>query len=137
MAKLQPPRNDGAYQAGDDRVLFKIDELTPINIAGPYGETIGPLIEGEEIQFGVMQIKNGTEPHYHPNEQFIYLVSGEATMTIDGKELKLKKGSVAYIPPNQIHSFYATSDEPCEIVTCKDMRFGILGIGAADHPDSK
>ena len=49
---------------------------------------------------------NGTVPrHFHPGEEFLYVIEGSAVHVEEGKEdLTLKAGGAYVIPPQAIHS---------------------------------
>lgn len=42
--------------------------------------------------------------HRHPQEQVTYVISGDFSFMIDGKEHPLEPDSVVVLPPNLIHS---------------------------------
>lgn len=44
-------------------------------------------------------------PHYHPGEEFLYLIEGSARHIVKGEsERMLTAGASAVIPPNAIHA---------------------------------
>ena len=49
---------------------------------------------------------NGTVPlHYHPGEEFLYIIEGTATHREEGKDdMSMKAGDTYAIPPNAKHS---------------------------------
>lgn len=54
--------------------------------------------------------------HFHPTEEFLYVVSGSVYLKIKGQEDKLLKAGTAHkIPAKEVHSA-ATKDEPSEII---------------------
>lgn len=48
--------------------------------------------------------------HQHPQEQIIYILSGSARVTLEGKDYILKSGEVLVIPSNAFHSLEALED---------------------------
>jgi oxalate decarboxylase/phosphoglucose isomerase-like protein (cupin superfamily) len=44
------------------------------------------------------------EPHRHNSDEFYYLLSGEARMTIAGEEREIGPGDLVHIPRNAVHS---------------------------------
>ena len=55
--------------------------------------------------------------HTHPGIELSYVLEGEPTVTIDGKEdLVVKAGSSFSIPPGAIHSARNTSSKPTKVI---------------------
>jgi len=53
-------------------------------------------------------LRNGTYPaHLHKSPEFVYVLEGEATYTVDSNTVRLQKGGMALVLSNQIHSFHA------------------------------
>lgn len=122
-------KTEGAYKGGDGNYYFNVDELNGL-MAGPdYAATFGPVIEGEMMQVGVMTLPSGqtSAPHTHPNEQWVYLLSGQLDATIDGQQRRVKAGEIAYIPANIVHTVTVVEGADAHFFTCKDMRHGIAG----------
>ena len=125
-------KNEGAYKAGNGNYIFDIDELNGL-MAGPeYSETFGPVVEGELTQVGVMTLPagQGSPPHSHPNEQWVYVLQGKLIATVDGEESEVGPGHLLYFPANVVHSVTVSPDQDCHFFTCKDMRGGIAGTPA-------
>ena len=125
-------KNKGAYKAGEGNYIFDIKGLEGL-MAGPdYSETFGPVVEGELTQVGVMTLPAGqrSEPHSHPNEQWVYVLQGNLRATVDGEESEVGPGHLLYFPANIVHSVSVSPDEDCHFFTCKDMRSGIAGTRA-------
>lgn len=57
---------------------------------------------------------NSHAPHTHVQEEIILMLEGEATMHIDGKELKTSVGDVIFLDANVPHAITNTGDIPCE-----------------------
>lgn len=48
----------------------------------------------------------GPVPHIQTREhEGFYVLEGEVTFTVDGKEIVAKRGTIVNVPPNVIHSF--------------------------------
>ena len=79
-----------------------------------------------------MRIPAGTnsEPHTHPNEQWIYVLEGTFDVTVSGKRSLVKPGSLIYIPASTIHSAAATPEGDVVFFTAKDGSHGLHGIKA-------
>ena len=43
--------------------------------------------------------------HYHAGHELVYVLEGSGALQVDGKpEQRLQPGTVAYVPPRQVHS---------------------------------
>ena len=71
------------------------------------------------------------EPHYHPCEQFIYVLRGRQRITVDGEEHLAGPGDVIHIPPNAVHSTIALED--METIYVKDTSWSLKGVPAGEQ----
>lgn len=47
---------------------------------------------------------DGAKPHYHKRStELYYVLDGEGTVSLDGAEHEVKKGSLIHIPPGVVH----------------------------------
>lgn len=122
-------KTDGAYVGGEGNYYFDVAALTGVEAGKGYAPTFGPVVEGELTQVGVMTIPAGqsSDPHTHPNEQWIYLLSGRLNAVVDGQEREVQPGELMYIPANTVHSVDVMPGEDAKFFTCKDLRHGIAG----------
>ena len=122
-------KTEGAYKGGKGRYYFDVTALTGIEAGPGYAPTFGPVVEGELTQVGVMNIPAGqsSAPHTHPNEQWIYLMSGRLRAIVDGEEREVGPGELIYIPAEIVHSVDVLPGEDAKFFTCKDLRHGIAG----------
>ena len=99
-------KTKGAYKGGDGKYFFDVDKLKGLDAGPGYAPTFGPVVEGELTQVGVMTIPAGqsSDPHTHPNEQWIYLLQGRLRAVVDGQEREVVPGELMYIPANIVHS---------------------------------
>jgi quercetin dioxygenase-like cupin family protein len=51
----------------------------------------------------------GLSEHTAPYDALVYIMEGEAEVTISGKPLRLKKGELTIMPANQPHAIAATT----------------------------
>lgn len=125
-------RTPGAKRAGDGEYFFELTKVDPIKGGPAYSTAFGPCVEGDRLIVALMRIPAGTtsEPHTHPNEQWIYVLEGTLDMTIKGKRSEVKPGSLAYIPANAIHSARATPDADVVFFTAKDGSHSLHGTKA-------
>ena len=75
----------------------------------PFEGLKGKLVHTKSQTYAFWEIKEGSilPEHKHINEQVSFVTKGELELTIDGKMTLLKKGDVAIIPPNVLHSAIA------------------------------
>src|SRR3954453_14226644 len=103
--------------------VYKFDALQKEYVPPKHSTAFGSLVTGEQIEVGVLRFKagEGANPHAHPHEQVLFVLSGRVRMTIGGEVHELGPRSVAHMPPNVPHSLSAIEDT--EVVSCK----GIVG----------
>jgi quercetin dioxygenase-like cupin family protein len=128
-AAANPP---GVAKAGNGEYYFDFGTLAQIKAGSAYSSAFGGCVEGERMMVALMRMPSGTgsDPHSHPNEQWIYLLEGTMDFIIDGKEKHATPGSVIYIPANTIHNARITSKDDVVFFTVKDTSYGLEGIKA-------
>lgn len=74
------------------------------------------LIHTESQTFALFEIEKGAvlPEHFHINEQVSQVLEGEFELTIDGNTKVCKKGDIAIMNPNVVHSGKAISK--CKIL---------------------
>ena len=70
----------------------------------------------------------GSEPHYHPNELLIFVMSGKVNALIGKERQVLTPGMLGMVPPNGRHSFKACENEDCIYLYHKDNSWGLVGV---------
>jgi quercetin dioxygenase-like cupin family protein len=123
----------GAVKAGNGTFLFQLYEMTKIDAGTGYSTAHGPVIEGEQIQVGLMLKPRGTgaRPHKHPNEQWNYVLQGKLRVHIEGEEDKIVgPGTLIFLPANKVHATVALPDEDVMFLAIKDLSHGIIGMAA-------
>jgi len=122
---------EAARKGGDGTVqhFYRISEMEDRMAGKAYAKTHGAWVEGERVIFGKLSIPAGTkaEPHSHPNEQMVIVLSGSFLMNIDGDEHTLVADEFAHIPANAVHSGEVVGNEEYVFVTAKDTSWGIQG----------
>ncbi len=129
----QKTRTEGAVKAGDGKYIFPLTQMEKIEAGVGYSTALGPVIEGERMQCGLISKKRGTgsRPHVHPNEQWNYIVKGTLRVKVgDGPEQLCGPGTLLYFPANIVHYTIATPDEDVVFFAVKDMTHGIIGKAA-------
>ncbi len=125
-ASARGPRGEGPAYFHDTEAMEK-------GLAGEaYSPTEGVWVTGERVIFGKMRIPAGgrAEPHSHPNEQFVIVLSGGARMTVAGETQTIGPGDIVHIPADAVHAGEILGQEDYVFVTAKDTSWGIQGIKA-------
>ena len=78
-----------------------------------------------------MPAGTGAEEHWHPSEQWIYILQGTLRGAIAGVEIEAKAGSAIFVPANERHTLKATSENDVVFFTVKDTSYSIHGIKSA------
>lgn len=76
----------------------------------------------ENMLTGKAIIKPGREihpPHQHTQEEFIYIVEGKGTWSMDGVETEAKAGDVMYAKPWDMHGITNTGNTPLTFFVVK------------------
>jgi quercetin dioxygenase-like cupin family protein len=85
------------------------------------------------MQVGLITIPRGTvsHPHSHPNEQWTYVLKGQARVFIEDQPGTLASpGMLIYAPANVVHSVEVLPEEDLVFITVKDLSHGIVGTRA-------
>ncbi len=100
-------------------VVTHVDDIEGAygGIFKPVGSTVGATAFGVNVEHFQQGHENYPE-HDHSSdgqEELYYIISGQATLTIDGEEHKLQAGSIAYVPPGHPRRF-TTPDGPVQLL---------------------
>ena len=76
----------GAVRAQPGEHLFDLRTLNQIK-GGPAYSTVFGVVEGDRLIVALMRMPAGTvsEPHHHPNEQWIFVLEGEMESLVEGR----------------------------------------------------
>jgi quercetin dioxygenase-like cupin family protein len=80
------------------------------------------LFRGPQLDWGVILLLPGERmaPHYHAQvEETFYLLSGQATITVDGKPVPLLPGDAVRLSAPEQHSLRNDGAEPAKLVFIK------------------
>jgi quercetin dioxygenase-like cupin family protein len=122
----------GAKRAGPGEYVFNLHNVNKI-MGGPgYSPVFGGCVEGERMIVALMRYPAGepSEPHSHPNEQWIFILEGELEMNFDGRWHKARPGEVFYVPAGKVHQAANNGDKDVVFFTCKDASAGLHGTKA-------
>lgn len=132
MSTTPAPRTPGATRAKPGEHVFPLGSVNQIMGGPEYSPVYGGVVEGDRMIVGLMTAPAGgtSEPHHHPNEQWIYILHGTMDMTIDGTTYRGTVGDVFYIPSDVVHSGHSPGDTDAIFFTVKDTSHGLHGIKA-------
>ena len=119
----QPPLESHIYSAGEARTS-----------KGEWGE-IHIYTEDATRTFGTNSLltasltflpgKQLQPPHQHPDEEFQYVVEGEGTWSLNGKEQPLHAGDLMYTRPWDWHGIRNSGDRPLKFFVFKFRARGV------------
>ncbi len=96
------------------------------------GETSGT----KNVLTAVAVVKPGKavhRAHRHAEEEYLILVEGSGTWSLDGKQFPAKRGDILYVEPWVYHGLVNTSTEPLILVV---VRFSSKGVEVPPRPDN-
>lgn len=98
---------------GDSKAFVRTTEASPHRVAPSGSAQVALLARGEQAFVGLLQMDGGgaVPTHRDATEEFIYVLDGGGTITIDGTEHTLQPGSIVYMPAHAEVS-YANGPEP-------------------------
>jgi quercetin dioxygenase-like cupin family protein len=129
-AEAPAPRTPGAKRAGPGEYYFDMASVNSIMGGPDYSNVFGGVVEGDRMIAALMRMPKGggSEPHSHPNEQWVYVLEGTMDFTVDGKRQLVKPGGAVYIPADIVHHAVATPDKDAIFFTVKDSSHNLYGI---------
>ncbi|HVA38454.1 MAG TPA: cupin domain-containing protein [Candidatus Dormibacteraeota bacterium] len=125
-------RTPGAKRAQPGEYYFELAKIDPIMGGPEYSTANGACVEGDRMIVALMRMPAGTgsEPHSHPNEQWIFVLEGTIQSEVGGQRRTVKPGQVIYVPADTIHHAVATPEADVVFFTVKDASYGLHGIKA-------
>ena len=96
----------------------KEDVVQSLKIENLLRDSLG-LAEGIEVVMSYIELpKNTTLPsHYHPGEEFVYLIQGSGELTLkDESKIIVKAGETAKVPLRHVHSFSSLDEDVKAVV---------------------
>lgn len=122
-------RTPGAHRAQPGEYVFNFGTVNQIPGGPTYSPVYGGCIEGDRMIVALMTAPAGktSEPHFHPNEQWIYLLEGNLDFTVDGRTHMAGPGDVIYVPANTVHTATAHPGKDVRFFTVKDASHSLHG----------
>lgn len=123
-------RTPGAHRAQRGEYVFNFSRLQQIMGGPDYSPVFGGCVEGERMIVALMTAPAGqqSEPHSHPNEQWIYVLDGVMELVVDGERHTAQAGELIYIPANTVHCGSTPNGKDAKFFTVKDASHSLHGI---------
>lgn len=130
MPNSNSPLTMGAKRAGPGEHVFDLAKLNHLKAGPDYSTSNGSVVEGDRMMVALMRMPAGTgaDEHWHPSEQWIYILQGTLRGAIAGVEIEAKAGSAIFVPANERHTLKATGETDVVFFTVKDTSHSIHGI---------
>lgn len=92
------------------------------------------LIKGKYIFFNRIEDGpgEGSPPHYHPNEKFIFVITGKINALVGDQRRIVTPGTFIHVPFRARHQMRATEDGPASYIYMKDGMWELAGIRAEE-----
>jgi quercetin dioxygenase-like cupin family protein len=83
-----------------------------------YTAALASWKHGQNLSIGYLRMEAGTfsAPHYHNDEQFVYILRGNVRVAIGGEIMDAPAGSLVHFPPGALHEIAALGDEAAELL---------------------
>jgi mannose-6-phosphate isomerase-like protein (cupin superfamily) len=97
------------------------------------GETSG----SKDVLTAVAVVEPGKtvhKAHRHAEEEYLVIVEGSGTWSLDGKDSPAKRGDVLYAAPWVYHGVTNTGDKPLIFLV---VRYASKGVPAPPRPDTR
>lgn len=116
LAVAQAAHHDPAAVAGPEHPVAQLGDASVWTAPSGKAKVI-KAVEGENAFLAFLQIDPGAgvPVHRDATEEFVVFVEGGGTLTIDGTEHAVRKGSAVYMAPNAEVSF-ANGDAPSTVI---------------------
>ncbi len=103
--------------------------LSGLTLQTGKSSTVAAVITGSRLIVALagMPPGSGAKAHYHPNEQFNYIVKGVMTGELGGERIFARAGTLMHTPTLEVHTGLACPDEDLVFFAMKDTRHGIVG----------
>ncbi len=92
--------------------IFRLEQAEKYAISPHYSTAFGETIKGTQIEMGRYMYEKGTgaQPHHHPEEQIICILSGRIRAQANNEEFELGPGDAVWIPSETLHSVVALEE---------------------------
>ncbi|WP_448569317.1 cupin domain-containing protein [Thalassotalea ganghwensis] len=86
--------------------------------------SVTPLSSSAHSSEFIIFIKDEVKAHYHQNHtEVVYILSGEAAMTMNEQSFNVSAGDMVKILPGSIHAVKVLSKEPLKVLSIQSPEF--------------
>ena len=119
--------------------FYRFDEMAGTYLTPRLSTAHGPIIEGEFIYFclNCKEPGEGSVVHYHPNELFIFPISGKINALVGKDRRIVSPGTFIHLPPLAQHQMKATEDGPLQYLYIKDKTWSTVGLSVEEEIPEK
>lgn len=112
-AEAEPPAVLDAL-FGSERRSVALEALETRALLGPgENQRVVEIGRDEHTSHHVVAIRDRETPHRHDRHDLtVVMLEGWGAMSIDGKERRVGRGSILYVPRGAVHAFRNLGDEP-------------------------
>ncbi|WP_239025102.1 cupin domain-containing protein [Rhodoligotrophos defluvii] len=109
--------------------FFEMAGLDEVQGGPDYSSAVGTAVVGERMMTALMRMPAGTgsDPHSHPNEQWIFVLQGTLEMFVGETSRLATPGMAIYIPADIVHHARVSGDDDVVFFTVKDTSHGLHG----------
>ncbi|MBB1287616.1 cupin domain-containing protein [Pseudoalteromonas sp. SR43-6] len=94
----------------------------PVNAADKPTQLTSAIVSQKDAITGVAVIKPNNEihpAHQHPDEEYLMILEGSGTWTLNGKSQPARTGDILFAAPNDVHGIYNNGDVPLKFVVVR------------------
>ena len=103
--------------------LINTNENVPDSVSYP-NVYVKPIHTDSLQSTFMIWVKKEVKPHFHQyHTEYIQVVSGTGTMTLDDSTIVIKQGDAVIIPMGAIHSVITTSEKPLKVISVQAPKF--------------
>lgn len=126
-AQVNAGKNDSGFHGSliDDTQPVYHQNLDTISPPLKFDNLYSRQVHSDSLSSSfVIFIRHEVKEHKHLNHsETIVVLAGEAMMTVEGKEFKIKKGSVISVPQNTWHGVKVGSKIPLKVLSVQSPNF--------------
>ncbi len=137
---LSPQRTNAAEPAAPLKTQVMSWDEAKANVAG-WGEMRryfgGSTFATKDALVAVAVVKPGEavhKEHRHAQEEYLALIEGSGTWSVEGKKFPAKRGDVLYTEPWAYHGLTNTGQEPLIFLV---VRYNGKGVDTPPQPDDR
>ncbi|MEO9365278.1 MULTISPECIES: cupin domain-containing protein [Candidatus Nitrosocaldus] len=91
--------------------VYNVNDI--LDIMSKDGDWCCTFLQSRSMDAGVLRLKPGEDDPQSPhvNDEIYYIIKGDGFITIEGKDIPIKEGSVIFVPAKAKHKFHGNTKE--------------------------